>query len=680
MKIGFELGPLAPSDGDLLPVLQGVLGTLFASHPEQRAVLFCTPAHAELFPALPPAVERVVLPEEQFFPRLSRQLARRRLSVLFRPRPAPGGLSLARQVVLVHDLRHEFFWEQFSADELRRRHTAVKRVLQRAGALAALTDHGRQTLRSLALTRDVFVMRPALPADRPPASVADLTDDERRHLPPGDFFLYPADLDPHRNHRRLLRAFERFTRRAPGRATLVLTGNPSGWDELTKGLADLPVQHLGRVRPEFLDVLYRRARALVYPALDEATGLPLLEAFRAGTPVVCGSAGTTGEVAGDAALTCDPADVEAMSQALLRVAHDDALCGRLVARGRERLACYDWHDGARNLLDACHRVVEAAARRPRIVRRAWAVVQRAGAQLRYYADRTALLLKPKLGVYRQYEPRPLALPAHYAAETTPDPAPVISVVTPSFNQGTFLERTLRSVLDQNYPRLEFVVQDGGSSDGSAAILERYAGRLAHWESAADRGQAHAINLGFRHATGDILAYLNSDDLLLPGSLAYVANYFARHPETDVVYGHRVIIDADDREVGRCVLPPHDDEFITWDDYVPQETLFWRRRVWERVGGRLDESFHFALDWDLILRFRKAGAKFVRLPRFLGAFRVQPEQKTLNLFDAYYPEIRRLRERSHTRPVPHQLIVRAQWSYLRRQGLFQQLYGLGLLRY
>src|SRR5262249_21109872 len=290
-----------------------------------------------------------------------------------------------------------------------------------------------------------------------------------------------------------------------------------------------------------------------------------------------------------------------------------------------------------------------------------------------------LWLRPRLGVHCQYPPRPLVLPARYAAEAAPDPAPVVSVVTPSFNQAAFLERTIESVLGQNYPHLEYVVQDGGSSDGSVALLEHYGDRLAHWESAPDRGQAHAINLGFRHATGEILAYLNSDDLLLPGAVAYVANYFVRHPEADVVYGHRVVIDADDREGGRCVLPPHDDGFLAWDDCVPEETMFGRRRVWERVGARLDERFHFALDWDLILRFRQAGARFVRLPRFLGAFRVQREQKSLTLLDVYYPEVRRLRERSHGRPVPHQAIIRARWPYLRRQALFQRLYGLGLLR-
>jgi len=116
-------------------------------------------------------------------------------------------------------------------------------------------------------------------------------------------------------------------------------------------------------------------------------------------------------------------------------------------------------------------------------------------------------------------------------------------------------------------------------------------------------------------------------LLLPGAIEYVAHFFETHPEVDVVYGHRIVIDAEGNEIGRWILPPHDNEVLSWADYVPQETMFWRRRIWERVGARIDESFQFALDWDLLVRFRNAGARFARLPRFLGAFRVHRDQKT-----------------------------------------------------
>jgi len=115
-----------------------------------------------------------------------------------------------------------------------------------------------------------------------------------------------------------------------------------------------------------------------------------------------------------------------------------------------------------------------------------------------------------------------------------------------------------------------------------------------------------------------MAYLNSDDLLLPDTLAYVAEFFLRNPEIDIVYGHRIVIDAQTFEIGRWILPSHDSEAIKWADFVPQETMFWRKRVWDRVV-ELDESFRYALDWDFILRAQSLNFKFKRLPVFLVAF-------------------------------------------------------------
>jgi glycosyltransferase involved in cell wall biosynthesis len=291
------------------------------------------------------------------------------------------------------------------------------------------------------------------------------------------------------------------------------------------------------------------------------------------------------------------------------------------------------------------------------------------------------LVRVPLGIHYQYSPRPLHIPPHYHQTPRTRSSLVISIVTPSYQQGTFLERTLRSVLDQGHPCLEYIVKDGGSTDETPAILERLRTRLNHVESSEDHGQAHAINQGFRRATGDILAYLNSDDLLLPGTLNYVADYFEAHPDVDVVYGHRVMIDRDDAEVGRWVLPRHDNDFLRWADFVPQETLFWRRRIWDKVGGALDETFHYALDWDLLLRFLDAGARFVRLPRFLGAFRLHPEQKTsLQMFNLGVPEMNRLCLRTHGRPVPHRERYRNIVPYLCRHLWYHTLYQLGILRY
>lgn len=219
------------------------------------------------------------------------------------------------------------------------------------------------------------------------------------------------------------------------------------------------------------------------------------------------------------------------------------------------------------------------------------------------------------------------------------------MVTPSYNQAQFIERTVRSVLDQDYPNLDYRVQDGGSNDGTVEILRRYEGRLAGWDSRPDKGQSEAINRGFAGTTGEIMAWLNSDDVLFPGALEYVADYFASHPDVDAIYGHRILIDEEDRQIGRWILPAHSNRVLSWADFVPQETLFWRRRIWDKAGGQVDESFRFAMDWDLLLRFREAGARFRRVPRFLGGFRIHSRQKTsAAITDVGFQEMNRLRQR------------------------------------
>ncbi|BAN36202.1 glycosyltransferase involved in cell wall bioproteinsis [Sulfuricella denitrificans skB26] len=252
---------------------------------------------------------------------------------------------------------------------------------------------------------------------------------------------------------------------------------------------------------------------------------------------------------------------------------------------------------------------------------------------------------PKLGRLRQYAPKDLQFPTSYFKTPMPLMAPKISIVTPSFNQAKFIERTLKSVLDQSYPNFEYFVQDGGSTDGTTDLLKNYTDQLTGWASCPDHGQSQAINTGFARTSGDIMAWLNSDDILLPGALGYVAEYFNLHPEVDVVYGHRLVIDENDQQIGRWMMPVHDSKVLSWADLIPQETMFWRRSIWEKAGGRIDESFQFAMDWDLLARFRDAGAKFVRLPRFIGGFRVHPHQKTsTEISDIGIWEMNRIRQR------------------------------------
>lgn len=283
--------------------------------------------------------------------------------------------------------------------------------------------------------------------------------------------------------------------------------------------------------------------------------------------------------------------------------------------------------------------------------------------------------------FSQHSPIPLKIPKYYQRNTLPSGGslPVVSIVSPSLNHAQFIEGAIQSVVGQSYPKLEYIIRDGGSTDETQKILERYRAVLTNTESSQDKGQAHAINLGFGQATGEIMAWINSDDLLLPGAIPYIVNFFLEHPEIDVVYGYRICINEQDNEIGRWILAPHDETILPWANYIPQETLFWRRRIWEKAGGYVDESYQFAMDWELLLRFRDAGATFTCLPRFLGAFRVHATQKSSAWKEIGRQEAARLHTRCHGRAVEWLEVRYHVRSYLLRTAWRMLCYRLGLLR-
>jgi glycosyltransferase involved in cell wall biosynthesis len=214
--------------------------------------------------------------------------------------------------------------------------------------------------------------------------------------------------------------------------------------------------------------------------------------------------------------------------------------------------------------------------------------------------------------------------------------PRISIVTPSFNQAPFLEATLRSVLLQGYPELEYVVIDGGSRDGSPDLIARYAGALTHWESTPDRGQAHAINKGLARCTGEVVGWINSDDVYCPGALRRVAEAFAAHPEAVAVHGDRVLIDRDGAVAGWSLAAPFEPR--RWGYPVCSETAFWRRSAIPQ-GWQLDEGLRFALDLDWFSRLRSLG-RFVKVDAFIGCFRCYSENKSSTMQDVCAEETER----------------------------------------
>lgn len=580
MKIGIDLRWIVYGEtGGLTQWLHGTLSALFARDATNHYVLFNTVYNFHLFPHPWPNVTRHTLSTANYYDELQDRVSYEGdYDLLFRYYPfgVIERFPLNRQIVCVPDCQHEAHPEFFDAETLRQRRAAFNAYQTRGGAIATLTEFSRRELLADPWTSigDVFLMPPGVPDGLGAAPVGELTADERAALPAKPFFLYSANLWPHKNHRRVLEAFRLFLRTNPGHE-FVFTGHPAGWDALAREFRDLPVKHMGYVRPRMLAELQRRAVALAHLSLYEGFGIPLLEAFATGTPVVCGDRTAMPEVAGDAAVTCDPTSAESMAAALARVATDEALRATLRANGTRRLAAFSW-DRAADALSAAFERVKARAERGQISVRV----------------------------------------------TTP---PVVSVVTPSFNQGAFIRRTIDSVLTQDYPHIEFRVIDGGSTDDTVDVLKSY-GERVKWVSEKDRGQTHAINKGMALATGAIRTYLNSDDVLHPGAVARVVHHFTENPGCDLVYGRDALIDADDQYLAMYPTRPYSFEALVEQCCISQPAAFWRDRLAGRVGP-FDEGLKLVMDYDYWLRAARAGGVLEHVPDVLAHTRLHKQTKT-----------------------------------------------------
>ncbi len=216
--------------------------------------------------------------------------------------------------------------------------------------------------------------------------------------------------------------------------------------------------------------------------------------------------------------------------------------------------------------------------------------------------------------------------------------PTISLVTPSLNQGNFLRATIESVLAQEVPGLDHFVQDGGSTDGTLEILRSYEGRVT-FVSEKDRGQADAINRGLRRARGEVLGYLNSDDILRPGALAAVGEAFAAHPEVLFVWGRAAYLDAEGRTVSPYLVREDALACLADSCFVAQPAAFFRRKVWEEVG-EFDETLHHTMDYDYWLRIvaRYGPSCGLFLDRELAGARLHEDAKTVAGWDRALDEI------------------------------------------
>jgi glycosyltransferase involved in cell wall biosynthesis len=230
-------------------------------------------------------------------------------------------------------------------------------------------------------------------------------------------------------------------------------------------------------------------------------------------------------------------------------------------------------------------------------------------------------------------------------------SPLVSIVTPSFNQGRFIRDTIESVLGQDYPNIEYIVMDGGSTDETVNILRSYGDRI-NWVSEPDKGQTDAINKGIEKSSGDIIAYLNSDDIYLPGTIPHIVKLLQENPETEFIYGDFHAIDESGAILDRIKTIPFDPNILLYDaNFISQPASFYKRSLFEKIGS-FDDSLHYLMDYEFFLRAARRQIEFRLTRRYLSAIRYHGDCKTLTGAEPWAEERQALKRKYARMRVQH----------------------------
>lgn len=517
-----------------------------------------------------------------YFQEIDEWVKRLNPDVIFFPLPYPVSDFVRGKILVacIQDLQHEFYKKFFPADNLALRYRFYDESALYSKRITTLSEHSKSTISKIYNINPerIDVINPALDEtvcwNPSPAKIEKTL--RKYRLFPG-YLFYPANFWLHKNHEIIFRSLRRFHRNGMNRLKLVLTGQPpSNPKEVERLLVKYGLKgqviHLGYVDKGDLPSLYWGALALIFPSYFEGFGIPILEAFKTKCPVIASNATSIPEVAGDGALYFDPDDEEQLTRHILTILENRETREDLLLKGLDRLEKFSYKCSAERLWDSFEEA-----------------------------------LKPALiEIFNQ---------------------PSVSIVTPSFNQGKFLRRTIESVLQQDYPAIEYWVIDGESTDDTQKILKSYGNKI-HWLSEKDEGQTHAINKGFSRCSGTLFAYLNSDDTLYPGAVRKVVEKYLKNPEVGIFYGEADWIDEEGNLIGPYNGGPFTFENLHRHCIICQPASIFTSQLYQRLGG-FDESRSFAMDYDFWLRAAIRGFKFLYLEEKLATSRLHRSSKTMS---------------------------------------------------
>jgi glycosyltransferase involved in cell wall biosynthesis len=591
MKVGINLRLLVPGKiGGHEGYVRNII-KYFSETGDISLFLFVTDTNNNTFASIPNKVTKIVLPSEGYGRIISKEINDNNIDLYFCP-------LMVLEPVIVHiptvinipDVQHEYFPEFFDKDSLNWRQLHYNASVANANMVLTVSEFSRRTflfkynispdkVKSVYLAGDEIFHYSANPTIQ--------NSVRQRYSLPETYGYFPANTWPHKNHHILLKAMQFYKSKYGSPPKIVLTGaKDTGHKDLLRSINEYDLNNdivfLGYLPKEDMPYIYRNASFLVFPSLFEGFGMPVLEAMLCECPVICSNTTSLPEVAGDAALFFDPNNPEELAERMNQILADHGLRNNIVARGLVQARKFTWQHTAEQTLS----IFRSLASRP----------------------------KPPL-----------------------DAQPLVSVVTPSYSQGEFIEETILSVVGQDYANIEYIVMDGGSKDQTVEILKKYDDRI-QWVSEADKGQADAVNKGFRLAKGNIIGWLNSDDTYLPGAIKKVMDYFDKNPDTVMVYGNAYYTDKDGIITDRYPSEPFNVSRLAENCYICQPSVFIRADALKEIG-ELDVNLRTCMDFDLWIRFSKLFAgRIAFIEDYLATSRMYLENKTLSLREKVYDEI------------------------------------------
>ena len=498
----------------------------------------------------------------------------------------PRYISIPK-ITTIPDIQHKYYPQFFSDEVMKFRDLEFPFAIKNSDLIITISEFSKKTIEENYKVDEDKIYVTYLDSD---SSFNDILIQEKqeavklKHNLPIKYFFYPANTWEHKNHKNLFRALAIYKEKYDEKVRLVLTGaNLKENRKLITLIKELNIGEnvisLGYIEQSDMPYIYRGSSALVFPSLFEGFGIPIIEAFKSQCPVVCSKSASIPEIAKDAVLYFDAENPEDISEKMNQILNPE-ISSKLISKGILRAQKFSWEKNYNKTMD----------------------------------------------VFRNI---------NISKKTNFLDNPLVSIITPSYNQGKFIKETIDSVLNQSYKKIEYIVVDGESNDETVEILKSYGDKIK-WVSEKDDGQADAVNKGIEMARGDIIGWLNSDDTYLPEAIEKIVNIFNSCIDVDMIYGEGYHVDIVGDVIDRYPTLPFDYNKLAYNCFICQPTSFFKKDVFKKTG-LLDKNLQLCMDYELWMRIGKK-CNIAYTPHFLATSRMYEDNKTLGRRSEVFEEI------------------------------------------